>query len=91
MVLIVKLFVLIALVRGLTVCERPFVMAPVYTSVSAGFCLFSSAVERPVALFIAWAIILSVSYLYFSLLDRLSDKIGLWWVVFVLGLPLVLF
>ena len=87
MFLIFNILFLCSLLRLLISTDQPFLCSGLY---AGGLFVLGLVFGGPfVPLLIVLAIRFALSSLYFWLLDRFSEGI-LWWVIMILGLPLVL-
>ena len=87
MAIAVKIFVLAALIRLLLATDKPLVCAVIYALVAFGlglafYDLDAAAMSGGISLVAATA--------YFWLLDKFDEGALLWWVVAILGVPIVL-
>ena len=85
--LILKGFLIVALIKMLVEMEKPILCAGIYTGLGALFNLMFG-VPANVILVVAF-IVFGLSYGYFWLLDWLQDSF-LFWVVLIFGLPIIL-
>ena len=87
MLLIFKILFLCALLRLLISTDQPFLCSGLYTG---GVFVLGLVFGAPfVPLLIASVIRFALSSLYFWLLDRFSEGM-LWWLIMLLGIPLLL-
>ena len=87
--LILNVFILAGLVKFLVESEQPFLCAGLYTASHVFLGLMFGQSLWYVVIF--GAVILVVSTLYFWLLDKLEGSGAVWWLVFILGLPVMVF
>ena len=86
--MIARVVILIALTRLLVMTDKPFLCTGLYAALIVGYGLFSGVPVTTVA--IAGGISVVVFGLYFWLLNRLQSGL-LYWMVFILGIPVCLF
>ena len=87
MFMVLNILFLCSLLRLLISTDQPFLCSSLY---AGGLFLLGLVLGGPfVPLLIALGIRFALSSLYFWLLDRFSEGI-LWWVIMILGVPLVL-
>ena len=84
--MIIKIFMLVALIKLLMVMDKPMVCAGIYTGVRLLFALLFGNPFLPVL--IGSVIVFGLSLLYFWLLSRFQDS-GVFWIVLILGLAIV--
>ena len=85
--MIIKIFIVIALVRLLVATDQPFLCSGIYAVI---VCIFGMAFAGPTsAVFVGAAIAFVLASLYFWLLDRYSEGI-IWWVIMLAGMFIVL-
>ena len=85
--LAIKVFVLAALIRLLIATDKPLLCASIYAvSAFAIGAVFGDDITR-VAVMAALAFI--AAFVYFWILDRLDSSSVIWWVVAVVGVPIV--
>ena len=85
---IIKVIVLSAMVRLLVLTSKPWLCAGIY-----GVCTLVLAIvsgEKIARVMTMTALALVATCIYFWLLDRIETSTILWWVVAIIGLPLVL-
>ena len=84
---IVNVFILAGLVKFLIESEQPLLCAGLYAVIHLLIGLMFGA---PFWLMVILStIILAVAALYFWLLDKLEGSGPVWWLVFILGLPVL--
>ena len=87
MELAIKVFVLAAMIRLLIATDKPLLCAAIYAgSAFAVGSVFRDYIMR-VAMMAGLAFI--AAFVYFWILDRLDSSSVIWWVVAVVGVPLV--
>lgn len=87
MILIFKILLLCSLIRLLVAEDQPFLCSGIY---AGGLFVLGLLFGAPFsALLIITLIRFVLSSVYFWLLDRFSDGI-LWWLIMLLGFPLIL-
>jgi hypothetical protein len=85
--LAIKVFILAAMIRLLIATDKPLLCAAIYAgSAFALGALVGDDIMR-VAMMAALAFI--AAFVYFWILDRLDSGSVIWWVVAVVGVPLV--
>jgi hypothetical protein len=84
---IVNVFILAGLVKFLIESEQPLLCAGVYATIHF---LVGLAFGAPFWVMVMLSvIILAIGALYFWLLDKLEGSGPIWWLVFILGLPVM--
>jgi hypothetical protein len=82
MFLILKLFVLVALIKLLLATDKPFLCSGLY----AGLVFLFGLMYGPVAALVAGVISFVLSSIYFWLLSKFEGAGLLWWVILIGGL-----
>ena len=85
--LAIKVFVLAAMIRLLIATDKPLLCAGIYAGCAFALgAVFGEEITR-VAMMAGLAFV--AAFMYFSILNRLDTSSIIWWVVAVIGVPLV--
>jgi hypothetical protein len=85
--LAIKVFVLSAMIRLLVATDKPWLCAGIYAAVVFVIGAVFGDEIATVALMAGLAFI--AAFIYFWILDRLDTSSIAWWIVSVIGIPLV--
>jgi hypothetical protein len=85
--LAVKIFLLAVIIRLLIATDKPLLCAGIYAAIAFGLGLVFGNELTSVALRAGLAFV--AAFVYFWILDRLDSSSALWWIVAIVGVPLV--
>jgi hypothetical protein len=87
----IKVFTLAALIRVLIATDKPWLCAAIYTGVAFLINMAFRFGETILSVALTAGLIFIAASVYFWILDRLEPSSIVWWIIAVIGVPIVFF